>query len=94
MFRLPVVSQNFSFLKKGSVVQSFQESNLNFQFMEKFEGGGCIFRTGRCEDRARQEYEVKKQTEMEKLYRQMENMVEKEQKQGKTAVDLKQLACM
>ncbi|XP_053405054.1 uncharacterized protein LOC123565454 [Mercenaria mercenaria] len=52
-------------------------------YMEKFEGGGCIYRTSRCEDRARQEFETEKQQEMEKVYRQMENMAEKEEKMEK-----------
>jgi hypothetical protein len=50
--------------------------------MEKLSGGGCVFRTRRCEDRERQEFDTRKQREMEKVYRQMEQTAEKEEKLG------------
>ncbi|XP_060591856.1 uncharacterized protein LOC132746650 [Ruditapes philippinarum] len=49
-------------------------------YMEKLNGGGCVFRTRRCEDRERQEFDTRKQREMEKVYRQMEQTAEKEEK--------------
>ena len=52
--------------------------------MEKFDGGGCVFHTQRCEDRERQEFESHKQREMEKVYRQMEDIAETEEKHGKS----------
>ncbi|KAL4227986.1 Breast cancer 2 [Mactra antiquata] len=48
-------------------------------YMEKFDGGGCTFRTNKCEEQARQEYETRKQIEMEKVYRQIESTLEKDQ---------------
>lgn len=50
--------------------------------MEKLEGGGCTFRTSKCEERARQEFENRKQAEMEKVFRLVESEAEKDEVKG------------
>ena len=56
------------------------------QYMEKLPGGGCMFRSQRNEDKARQEYEHIKQSEMEKLYRKIEEQMAFENVQGQLMV--------
>ena len=50
--------------------------------MEKLPGGGCVFRTGKAEEKTQQVFQGKQQESMEKLYRQIEEEVEKEEKEG------------
>ena len=54
--------------------------------MEKLPGGGCTFRSQRNEDTARQEYEHIKQSEMEKLYRKIEEQMAFENVQGQLMI--------
>ena len=54
--------------------------------MEKLPGGGCMFRSQRNEDKARQEYEHIKQSEMEKLYRKIEEQMAFENVQGQLMI--------
>ena len=50
--------------------------------MEKLPGGGCVFRTGKAEEKTQQVFQGKQQESMEKLYRQIEEEVEKEEREG------------
>ncbi|XP_052797202.1 uncharacterized protein LOC128229360 [Mya arenaria] len=52
-------------------------------YMEKLSGGGCLFRSGSAEERARREFESRKQTEMEKLYSRLQEEMEIEDRQEK-----------
>ncbi|KAH3831113.1 hypothetical protein DPMN_104375 [Dreissena polymorpha] len=51
--------------------------------MEKCVGGEFIFRSSQAEERVRQEYETRKQAEMEKIYASVEKQCEEEHRQGR-----------
>ena len=50
--------------------------------MEKLPGGGCVFRGGRAEEKVQQIFQSKQQENMEKLYRKIEQEMEREEKEG------------
>ena len=50
--------------------------------MEKLPGGGCVFRSCRDEEKVQLQYQTQRQAEMEKLYNQIQEQIEKEQRQG------------
>ncbi|XP_052277291.1 uncharacterized protein LOC127876253 isoform X3 [Dreissena polymorpha] len=52
-------------------------------YMEKCVGGEFIFRSSQAEERVRQEYETRKQAEMEKIYASVEKQCEEEHRQEK-----------
>ena len=54
-----------------------------FQYMEKLPGSGCVFRTGKAEEKTQQMFQSRQQESMERLYRQIEEEMEKEEKEGR-----------
>ncbi|WAQ97822.1 BRCA2-like protein [Mya arenaria] len=60
-----------------------EDASTPLEYMEKLSGGGCLFRSGSAEERARREFESRKQTEMEKLYSRLQEEMEIEDRQEK-----------
>ena len=50
--------------------------------MEKLAGGGCVFRSGKEEEKVQQSFQSQQQESMEKVYRLIEKEMEKDEKEG------------